>query len=52
MGSETEIKRGWWTLSYTGVEYLGDFTEQHIAESIMEGNRQGEIVQEEAINEN
>ena len=41
-----ETQRGWWKLTWTGVDELDDFTIEHIAELISDGYTQGEIIQE------
>jgi hypothetical protein len=43
---EDWMQRGWWTLSFTGVTELTDEDREHIAASIIDGNREGEIVQD------
>ena len=39
--------RGWWNLSFKGVDELNDVDREHIAKQIIEGYTGGEIVQEE-----
>ncbi len=41
------MNRGWWKLTFTGVDELTDTDKEHIAKLITEGYTQGEIVQEE-----
>ena len=41
------MKRGWWTLTTTGVDELNDIDREHIAELIKEGFTSGEILQDE-----
>ena len=41
-----QTERGWWTLTFTGVDELNDSDREHIAQLIAEGFTSGEIVQE------
>ncbi len=41
-----ETFRGWWTLTWSGVDKLNDSDKDHIGESIKRGFTSGEIIQE------
>jgi len=45
--NEIVMERGWWKLTYTGVNRLSECTEEHIGQKIAEGYTEGEIFQEE-----
>lgn len=40
-------ERGWWKLTFEGVGSLNDCDREHIASLIIEGCREGEIIQED-----
>ena len=42
-----ETQRGWWKLTIEGIDGdLSEVTLRHIAEAILEGNTQGEVIEE------
>jgi len=42
----SDLKRGWWDLTFVGVDELNESDREHIAEMIKEGYTGGEIIQE------
>ena len=42
----SDLKRGWWDLTFVGVDELNESDREHIAEMIKEGYTSGEIIQE------
>lgn len=41
-----ERQRGWWTLTFTGVDELTEETREHVGKMITDGYTNGEILQE------
>jgi hypothetical protein len=43
-GAVVESDRGWWKLTFTGVNELNDIDREHIAKLIVDGFTEGEII--------